>query len=60
MNTVVIVQTTDGYIFGGFSPLEWKSYIIKNPTDAWENEPNAFVFGPQIEPKKVEKKYATI
>jgi hypothetical protein len=48
MNTVILVKSSDGYIFGGFSSEEWRSYMVKNPTDAWEKEPNAFVFGPNI------------
>ena len=37
-NTLTIVQSTSGNIFGGFTSAEW------NPTDSWQEDKRSFIF----------------
>lgn len=60
-NTVTIVLTTCGSIFGGFASTEWSQYSEANPLVCWEKDPNAFVFSDKVGlDKKIVKKYDTV
>jgi len=36
--SVTVIQTKEGYLFGGFSPVAWDS------SDSWKTHPNCFIF----------------
>ena len=39
-NTLTIIKSTSGNIFGGFTSAQWKSSLIRN----WEEDKSAFIF----------------
>jgi hypothetical protein len=55
-NTLTVINSTTGYIFGGYASLAWSS------TTSYKNDPTAFMFtltNPSDTPLKIQQKSST-